>query len=102
MLNKPVNLFSQTSRRGASKALRGWVLLAVALTLPAAEYAVATTGSDSNPGTLAAPWATVQRAETMMQAGDICTIRGGTYREQVTPTNSGTATAPITFLSTTM
>ena len=32
-----------------------------------------------------------------MRAGDTCLIRGGTYRETVTPTNSGKSDAPITF-----
>src|SRR5262245_46786093 len=45
----------------------------------AADYYVATTGSDSNPGTLAQPFATLQRAHTAVTAGDTVYIRGGTY-----------------------
>src|SRR5262245_48007299 len=45
----------------------------------AADYYVATTGSDSNPGTLAQPFATLQRGHTAAAAGDTVYIRGGTY-----------------------
>jgi Carbohydrate binding domain./F5/8 type C domain. len=63
-------------------------------------YYVATTGSDSNDGTsLSAPFLTVQKCADVAQAGDTCEIRGGTYRETVTPANSGRAGAPITFTS---
>ena len=58
---------------------------------------VAPWGQDANPGTLAAPLQTIQRAASFAQAGDTVLIRGGTYREMITPANSGTAAAPITF-----
>ena len=58
---------------------------------------VSTTGSDQNPGTLAAPFHTIQKAASLAKAGDTVYIRGGVYRETVTPTNSGSASAPITF-----
>ena len=60
-------------------------------------YYVATTGSDTNPGTASAPFRTIQKAASIMYPGDTCIIRGGTYREQVTPARSGTAEDPITF-----
>ena len=46
----------------------------------AAEYYVATTGSDSNAGTMDAPWATLQKAANTAAAGDTVWIRGGTYK----------------------
>jgi hypothetical protein len=58
---------------------------------------VSTNGHDSNPGTLAAPFRTIQWAASLMEPGDTCHIRGGMYRETVTPANSGTSNAPITF-----
>lgn len=62
-------------------------------------YYVAKTGSDANSGiTLATPFLTIQKAATVMVAGDVCYIRGGTYRETVTPTNSGAAGYPIVFM----
>jgi len=59
--------------------------LAVSLSLwtaraGAAEYYVAPTGSDSNAGTFAAPFATLQKANDQAQAGDTVWLRGGTYQ----------------------
>src|SRR5262245_49133023 len=76
------------------------VVLAVALTTfvaagsaHATDYYVATTGSDSNPGTMDAPFATLQKGVNVAVAGDTVYIRGGTYKI-TTPANSG---AGITF-----
>jgi Right handed beta helix region len=56
----------------------GW--LALAATLHAGEFHVAVSGDDANPGTSAAPFATVQRAEKSASPGDTVYIHGGTYR----------------------
>jgi len=45
----------------------------------AAEYYVATTGSDSNPGTQASPFATLTKGVSSAGAGDTVYIGGGTY-----------------------
>ncbi len=45
----------------------------------AATYYVATTGSDSNPGTISQPFATWQKGFSVAKAGDIVYIRGGNY-----------------------
>jgi hypothetical protein len=45
----------------------------------AATYYVAPNGHDQNPGTMEAPFATVQRAQSSAAAGDTVYIRGGTY-----------------------
>jgi MYXO-CTERM domain-containing protein len=58
----------------------------------AAEYYVAPTGVDSNPGTMAAPFATLQKGHDVAGAGDTVWIRGGTY-SIVTPRNSGAGIA---------
>ncbi|MEN9813416.1 MAG: hypothetical protein RL479_2102, partial [Verrucomicrobiota bacterium] len=50
--------------------------------LPAAEFHVAPHGSDDAPGTAAAPFATVQRAQAAAAPGDTVFLRGGTYRLQ--------------------
>lgn len=60
-------------------------------------YYVATTGSDSNPGTLAQPFLTIQKAANTVAAGDTVDIFGGMYRETVTMQQSGTSDARITF-----
>jgi hypothetical protein len=45
----------------------------------AAEYYVSTTGSDSNPGTQASPFATLTKGVSSAGAGDTVYIGGGTY-----------------------
>jgi hypothetical protein len=42
-------------------------------------YYVATNGSDTNPGSLTAPLATIQRAVNLAVAGDAIIVRDGTY-----------------------
>jgi hypothetical protein len=54
--------------------------LALAAVLHAGEFHVAVSGNDANPGTSAAPFATVQRAEKSAGPGDTVFIHGGTYR----------------------
>jgi Right handed beta helix region len=60
-------------------SLRLVALLCVAARLSAAEYYVAVNGSDANAGSLAAPFASVQRAQKVAQPGDTVFVRGGTY-----------------------
>ncbi len=62
-----------------------------------ADYYVAPDGSNMNPGTKAKPFQTIQKAADIMAAGDICFIRGGTYRETVQLERSGTEEKPIRF-----
>src|SRR5689334_21541756 len=65
----------------------------------ATTYYVATTGSDSGAGTLAAPFATIQKAIDTVAAGGTIAVRGGTYAltANLQITKSGTAAAPITL-----
>ncbi len=60
-------------------------------------YYVASTGNDSNQGTLAQPWRTIYKASTMVRAGDTVYIRGGVYQESNTFYANGTQGAPITL-----
>ena len=62
-------------------------------------YYVATDGSDTNAGSIEYPFRSIQRAADLVQPGDTVLVRGGTYRETVTPARSGTPGAPITFRS---
>ena len=63
-------------------------------------FYVAATGNDSNPGTLAAPWRTIQHAADTVRAGSTVYVRGGTYEELVTIKSSGNASDGfITFRS---
>jgi hypothetical protein len=60
-------------------------------------FYVATTGSNSNPGTLAAPWQTIQKALNTLLPGQKAYVRGGIYREALSMGRAGTASAPITI-----
>jgi len=59
----------------------------------AAEYYVSPTGSDSNPGTQASPFATLQKANDSAAAGDTIWMRAGKYGSttQITLSKSGTS-----------
>jgi Right handed beta helix region len=63
-------------------------------------FYVATTGDDSNPGTQAAPWRTIQHAVDTARAGSTIYVRGGVYEELVSVKASGNASDGfITFQS---
>ena len=62
-----------------------------------AEYFVSNQGQNYNPGTIAEPFKTISKAAKVAQAGDICYIREGTYREWIQPRNSGEPGRPIVF-----
>jgi len=70
-----------------------------ALQTPNAYY-VAANGNDANPGTLDAPFKTLTKALSVLKAGNVLYIRGGTYTAPATGwnfPNSGTASQPITI-----
>jgi len=85
------------------KVLLALAVAVLGLAVPAAAagttYYVAPTGSDSNAGTLAAPFATIGKAVSVVAAGDTIALRGGTYplAATVTIAKSGTASAPLTL-----
>jgi hypothetical protein len=54
-------------------------------------------GSDANPGTLAQPWASIQKAADTLAPGDTALVRGGVYPERVTVNVSGSAGSFVTF-----
>ncbi|HET9010216.1 MAG TPA: right-handed parallel beta-helix repeat-containing protein [Gemmatimonadaceae bacterium] len=56
---------------------------------------VAPGGSDAAAGTDAAPLKTINRAAQLAQAGDVVTIRAGTYDEAVSVAHSGTVDKPV-------
>jgi len=62
-------------------------------------YFVAKYGNDLNDGlTVDTPFATIQKAASLMQPGDTCYVRNGVYREEIIPANSGAQNAPIVFM----
>jgi hypothetical protein len=56
-------------------------------------YYVSTSGNDSNPGTIGAPWKTIQHAASTVTAGATVDVRAGTYNESVTLDHSGSTSA---------
>jgi hypothetical protein len=63
-------------------------------------YYVSPTGNDSNPGTQAAPWRTIQHAADTGRAGSTVKVRTGIYEELVSIHVSGNASDGfITFKS---
>ncbi|MFH1130699.1 MAG: right-handed parallel beta-helix repeat-containing protein [Pseudomonadota bacterium] len=60
-------------------------------------YYVGPAGNDSNAGTQAAPWKTLQHAADNIKAGDMVAILAGSYSSGFELTTSGTEQKPITF-----
>ena len=69
-------------------------------------YYVDPTGNDSNPGTDVSPFSTIQKAASVVSAGDTVIVRDGVYSGRnacsgttavVCLSRGGTATAPVTF-----
>src|SRR5512134_3672054 len=64
-------------------------IMTCAITIPGAEFHVATNGDDANPGTRLAPLRTIQRSADLAQPGDVITVHAGTYREHISPQRGG-------------
>jgi hypothetical protein len=62
---------------------------------------VSPTGNDANPGSMAAPFATLNKAQSVATPGQVIYLRGGTYllSSTIRITNSGTAGNPIQLLA---
>ena len=63
-------------------------------------YYVSNSGSNKNPGTEKAPWATIAFAAQKAAPGDTVKVAPGLYRGQVNFKRSGTKNAPIVFSGT--
>jgi parallel beta-helix repeat protein len=62
-------------------------------------FYVATNGSDSNPGTQARPWLTIQHADAPSRLGGDCiNVAPGTYRANVLVQRGGTEPTPIGYV----
>ena len=81
------------------------IFTAMAGSAMASTYYVATTGSDSAPGTQASPFATLQKAADVADAGDTVLVADGVYgssgSQLIQMKKSGNAGAWITFQSET-
>lgn len=108
---KVMNLPDQTLRSVlfGLKILCILFVLLEAIPSQATTYYVATSGSDSNPGTSDRPWRNPQKcANSPIKAGDTCLVRSGTYTAPSgkfvivnvgSSSPSGTASQPITIKS---
>lgn len=63
----------------------------------AQHYYVSKVGDDANVGSEDSPFLTIAKAASMVKAGDVVTIKEGTYEETLAPASSGTAEKPIVF-----
>jgi hypothetical protein len=63
--------------------------LIISITISAKEYHVAKSGNDKNPGSVEAPFLTIQAAANIAQPGDVITVYEGVYREWVKPPRGG-------------
>ena len=63
----------------------------------AADYYVSTSGVDTQPGTLALPWRTIQKAADTLQPGDTVYVRGGTYARTTLNVSGMGADRRVTF-----
>lgn len=68
------------------------VAVTVAITTGPVLY-VSTEGKDTNAGTLASPWRTIQHAASEARAGDTVAVRKGIFHESINLTHSGSASA---------
>lgn len=81
---------SNLSKR--SSLMKKWfvsLFLAITLSVSGTTYYVSPGGSDSNAGTIDKPFATLTKAWSVVSAGDIVYMRGGTYRFGSTTNLSG-------------
>lgn len=107
-----INLLLNIRMKTLAQHLCLLVLIFLSIQQTAAEtYYVSPNGSDNNNGSLHAPFASIQQAQTVVQPGDTVYLRGGTYsiqEAQVAKYNSiwayviyldksGTADAPICY-----
>ncbi|MEZ4271550.1 MAG: DUF1565 domain-containing protein [Myxococcota bacterium] len=67
------------------------LILTLGVSAQAATYYVAKSGNNSNSGSEAQPWLTVQHAANQVQPGDTVSVKAGSYNERVVLKNSGTA-----------
>jgi alpha-N-arabinofuranosidase len=83
--NPPMNKTTRHTLIACAAAL----LLAPLAATHAADFHVAPSGNDANPGTQATPLRTIQRAADLAQPGDVITVHEGVYRQRIKPPRGG-------------
>ena len=59
------------------------LLFIVSIQINARQYYVSTNGADTNKGTFENPFLSITKAISIMNPGDICFVREGTYHEEI-------------------
>ncbi len=89
--------FPQATPSKFKKVIRTTIAISALAVLQAtshaATYFVSPTGNDSDPGTVAKPFASLYRATSKTAPGDIVYLRGGTYKFTAPQTIQGTGNA---------
>ncbi|MBD1420445.1 right-handed parallel beta-helix repeat-containing protein [Sphingobacterium chuzhouense] len=78
------------------------MLCTIGFSVSAHTYYIAVDGDDNNAGTKAEPFATLNKAQSLVQSGDTVYFRGGTYRikpEQIMTPTSGSVWAHVFDMS---
>ncbi len=81
--NPTCRLTGKRRRRTVRLLIVVWMAAAWIGTVSAASYYVATTGADTNDGSIGHPFRTVQRGVNALGSGDTLYLRGGVYSEYV-------------------
>jgi Protein of unknown function (DUF1565) len=84
----PIVMVTAVSQQNPAAAANAGVTLG-----NGAAFYVSTTGSDSNSGSFASPWRTIQHAANSAGPGSTVYVMGGVYHETVTLPASGSASA---------
>lgn len=71
--------------------------MAFAQSAISANYYVSKSGDDNNSGKESAPFLTIAKASSIMEAGDNCIIKEGVYNETIESKQSGTQRKAITY-----
>jgi hypothetical protein len=102
-INGSFSLTVEVRDANAQTASVSYTLTVTAPATTSCDLYASPTGSDANPGTLAAPWQTAQHAFDNVQPGQTVCFRAGTYAMTVSGSynqilsRSGTASSPMTF-----
>jgi Pel9A-like, right handed beta helix region/Fibronectin type III domain len=94
-MNTPRSRFRASRRLFALATLIGGLIASEA---SAATYYLSPNGNDGNTGSSANPWATINKANSALRAGDVCIILPGTYSGTIEPSSNGSPGARITYV----
>ena len=89
----PIGIISNSNAKTLKVCVMFMVLFIICINTKTVgqPYYVDANGNDNNPGTLAEPWQTIQKAANTLVPGDTVYVRGGVYNEKVNINVSGSA-----------